>query len=180
MKARIRGGDAARAAVATTERLPVTLQATDLLGPFQSVPEAAQRKKPPQVRKPLTRHDVIYAPTGDLETHRAILRNTFGTLSEEFAWVSAPGERSAALPALTIIINPLWWWLVGLRLIARSLAARLNACLAGGEHANAARCTHISATPADSQTSGVPLHRRAAIAKTPRRRRQNAGGGRRL
>jgi hypothetical protein len=71
--------------VATTERLPVTLQATDLVGPFQPVAEAAQRKKPPRVRKPSSRHDVIYAPTTDLETHRAMLRTTFGTLSEEFA-----------------------------------------------------------------------------------------------
>jgi hypothetical protein len=37
MKSRIRGGDAARAAVATTGRLPVPLQATDLVGPFQPV-----------------------------------------------------------------------------------------------------------------------------------------------
>src|SRR4030081_3656714 len=85
MKSRIRGGDAARAAVATTERLPVTLQATDLVEPFQPVPEAAQRNKPPRVRKPSERHDVIHAPTADLEIHRAMLRTTFGTLSEEFA-----------------------------------------------------------------------------------------------
>jgi hypothetical protein len=85
MKSRIRGGDAASAAVATTERLPVTLQATDLVEPFQPLPEAVQRNKPPRVRKPSTRHDVIYAPTADLETHRAMLRTTFGTLSEEFA-----------------------------------------------------------------------------------------------
>src|ERR1700730_3489774 len=85
MKSRIRGGDAARAAVETTERLPVTLQATDLVGPFQPVPEADQRKKPPRVRKPSSHHDLIYAPTADLETHRAMLRTTFGTLSEEFA-----------------------------------------------------------------------------------------------
>jgi hypothetical protein len=37
MKSRIRGGDAARAAVATTERLPVPLQGTDLVGPFQPI-----------------------------------------------------------------------------------------------------------------------------------------------
>jgi hypothetical protein len=85
MKSRIRGGDAARAAVETTERLPVTLQATDLVGPFQPVLEADQRKKPPRVRKPSPRHDLIYATTADLETHRAVLRTTFGTLSEEFA-----------------------------------------------------------------------------------------------
>jgi hypothetical protein len=85
MKSRIRGGDAARAAVATTERLPVTLQATDLAGPFQPTPEVTQRKKPPRVRKPSERHDVIFAPTADLDAHRAMLRATFGTLSEEFA-----------------------------------------------------------------------------------------------
>jgi len=85
MKSRIRGGDAARAAVATTERLPVTLQATDLAGPFQLVSAGGQRKKPPRVRKPSASHDVIHAPTADLETHRAMLRATFGTLSEEFA-----------------------------------------------------------------------------------------------
>jgi hypothetical protein len=49
MKSRIRGGDAARAAVATTERLPVTLQGTDLVGPFQPMPEVTQRKKPPRL-----------------------------------------------------------------------------------------------------------------------------------
>jgi hypothetical protein len=85
MLSRIRGGDAARAAVATTERLPVTLQATDLVGPCQPVPHAARRNKPPRVRKPSSHHDQIYAPTADLETHRAMLRTTFGTLSEEFA-----------------------------------------------------------------------------------------------
>jgi hypothetical protein len=85
MKSRIRGGDAARAAVATTERLPVTLQATDLAGPFQLEPDDGQRKKPPRVRKPSASHDVIHAPTADLETHRAMLQATFGTLSEEFA-----------------------------------------------------------------------------------------------
>ena len=85
MKSRIRGGDAARAAVATTERLPVTLQGTDVVGPFQPMPEVILRKKPPRVRKPSARHDVIHAPTTDLDTHRAMLRTTFGTFSEEFA-----------------------------------------------------------------------------------------------
>src|SRR5258708_3905332 len=85
MKSRIRGGDAARAAVATTERLPVPLQATDLVGPFQPIPEIAERKKPPRVRKPSPRHDVIHAPTTDLDAHRAMLRTTFETFSAEFA-----------------------------------------------------------------------------------------------
>jgi hypothetical protein len=83
MKSRIRGGEAARAAVATTERPPVPLQATDLVGPFQ--PIVTQGKKPPRVRKPSARHDVIYAPTADLDAHRAMLRITFGTFSQEFA-----------------------------------------------------------------------------------------------
>src|SRR5258707_6048705 len=82
MKSRIRGGDAARAAVATTERLPVPLQATDLVGPFQPMPKVAQRTKPPRVRKPSARHDAIHAPTTDLDAHRAMLRTTFGTFSE--------------------------------------------------------------------------------------------------
>src|ERR1700687_5837627 len=43
------------------------------------------RQKPPRVRKPSARHDVIHAPTTDLDAHRAMLRTTFGTLSEEFA-----------------------------------------------------------------------------------------------
>jgi hypothetical protein len=51
MRSRIRGRDAARAAVATTERLPVTLQATDLVGPSQPMPEVVQHRKPPRVRK---------------------------------------------------------------------------------------------------------------------------------
>src|SRR5258708_25395118 len=49
------------------------------------MPEVTQRKKPPRVRKPSARHDVIHAPTTDLDAHRAILRTTFGTFSEEFA-----------------------------------------------------------------------------------------------
>jgi hypothetical protein len=83
MKSRIRGGEAARAAVATTECLPVPLQATDLVGPFQ--PVDANLGKPLRVRKPSARHDVIQAPTADLEAHRAKLRSTFGTSSDEFA-----------------------------------------------------------------------------------------------
>jgi hypothetical protein len=85
MKSRIRGGDAAKAAIATTERLPITLHATDVVGPFQPIAETTQSNTPPRVRKPSSRHDVIYAPTAELEMHRAKLRIAFGTLSEEFA-----------------------------------------------------------------------------------------------
>jgi hypothetical protein len=45
---------------------------------------STERKQPPRVRKPSTRHDVTYAPTADLETHRAMLRTAFGTLSREY------------------------------------------------------------------------------------------------
>ena len=49
---------------------------------------AAARKKPPRVRKPSPIHDQCVAPTGDLEAHRAALRQAFGdTLSEEFVTV---------------------------------------------------------------------------------------------
>jgi hypothetical protein len=71
--------------VATNERLPVPLQGTDLVGPFQPLPEGVQRRESPRVRKPSARHDVIHAPTADLDAHQAMLRATFGTLSEEFA-----------------------------------------------------------------------------------------------
>jgi hypothetical protein len=80
-----RGGDAARATVATTERLPVPLQATDVAGPFQPMPEVGQLRKPARVRKPSAPHDVIHAPTTDLDAHRVMLRATFGTSSNEFA-----------------------------------------------------------------------------------------------
>jgi hypothetical protein len=85
MADRIRGREAARAADAMAQRLPVTLQATDLVGPIQPMPEVAQRKQPPRVHKPSQRNDVIFAPTADVDAHRAMLRTTFGTLSEEFA-----------------------------------------------------------------------------------------------
>jgi hypothetical protein len=88
MADRIRGREAARAASAAADRLPVTLQANNLVEAFQSVPavpEVAQRKKPPRVVKPSQGNDVILAPTADLDGHRAMLRTTFGTLSEEFA-----------------------------------------------------------------------------------------------
>ena len=85
MKSRIRGGDAAWAAVLMAERRPVPLQATDLVGPFQPALVETARKRPPQVRKPSAGHDVIYAPTDDLEAHRAALREAFGgTQSDQF------------------------------------------------------------------------------------------------
>jgi hypothetical protein len=85
MKSRIRGRDAAKAAIATTERLPVPLRPASSAGLFQAVSEPVQSRKLPRVSKPSARHDVIYAPTADLDGHQAMLRATFGTLSEEFA-----------------------------------------------------------------------------------------------
>lgn len=85
MKSRIRGGVAARAAVAMAERRPVQLQATDVVGPFQPLSVEGHRKGPPRVRKPSAGHDVVYAPTSDTDAHRAELREAFGaTLSDQF------------------------------------------------------------------------------------------------
>lgn len=80
MKSRIRGGDAARAAIATTERLPVTLQACDL----ETFEQAIDSSRPPRVRKPSPQHDVIYAPAANIDAHRTMLQQTFGTRSQEF------------------------------------------------------------------------------------------------
>jgi hypothetical protein len=86
MKSRIRGGTAARAAVAMAERGPVPLQATDEVGPQFPVPiPGHHRKRPPRVRKPSSRHDVIFAPTSDIQAHVAELRKAFGeTHSDQF------------------------------------------------------------------------------------------------
>ena len=67
------------------ERRPVPLQATDVVGPHLPVALEGHRKRPPRVRKPSFRHDVIYASTGDTDAHRAELREAFGdTLSDQF------------------------------------------------------------------------------------------------
>ena len=61
------------------------LQATDVVGPQLPVPiPGHHRKVPPRVRKPSTGHDVIFAPSDDLEGHRAGLREALGrTLSDQ-------------------------------------------------------------------------------------------------
>lgn len=88
MKSRIRGRDAAWAAVHMAERRPVPLQATDVVGPHLPVAVEGHRKRPPRVRKPSFSHDVIHAPTGDTDAHRAELRAAFGeTLSDQFVEV---------------------------------------------------------------------------------------------
>jgi hypothetical protein len=89
MKSRIRGKDAARAAVHMAERHPVSLQATDVVGPHLPVLSVeGHRNRPPRVRKPSSSHDVVYAPTSDIDAHRAELRAAFGeTLSDQFVEV---------------------------------------------------------------------------------------------
>jgi hypothetical protein len=72
--------------VAMAKRLPVPLQTTDVVGPHLPVPAVGgQYRRPPRVRKPSSSHDVIYAPTNDINAHRAELRAAFGeTLSDQF------------------------------------------------------------------------------------------------
>jgi hypothetical protein len=85
MKSRIRGKDAAYAAIGTAKRLPVVLQAADVVGPVvQPSLDEESGKSPPRVRKPSSTHDVIYASTDDLGAHQAQLREMFGTQSDEF------------------------------------------------------------------------------------------------
>ena len=86
MTSRIRGGAAARAAVDMAKRGPVPLQATDVVDPQLPVPIPGHyRNRPPRVRKPSSGHDVIFAPTSDIEAHRAELRKAFGdTPSDQF------------------------------------------------------------------------------------------------
>jgi hypothetical protein len=85
MKSRIRGRDAAWAAVHMAERRPVPLQVTDVVGPHLPIAVEGHRKGPPRVRKPSSSHDVIHAPTSDTDAHRAQLREAFGdTLSDQF------------------------------------------------------------------------------------------------
>jgi hypothetical protein len=85
MKSRIRGRDAAWAAVHMAERRPVPLLPTDVVEPFQPLPVDGQRKGPPRVRKPSSSHDVVYAPNSDIGARRAELREAFGdTLSDQF------------------------------------------------------------------------------------------------
>lgn len=88
MNSRIRGGDAARAAVAMSERLPVVLQPSGAVGPSAPKQSASDGRRPPRVRKPSPHHDVLYADGPDLDAHRAELRAAFGqTASDQFVEV---------------------------------------------------------------------------------------------
>jgi hypothetical protein len=97
MKSRIRGGDAARAAVATTERVPVTLQATDLVGPFQ--PPA--RGHPPQEAAAGTEavSSARCDPCADDRSRRSPghatsnVRHVFGGVCRHHRYIMLPGMK---------------------------------------------------------------------------------------
>jgi hypothetical protein len=93
VRTHIRGRDATYMAIENDKRRPITLEAApESIGsaPAPTAPAklesgAASRTPPPRVRKPARNNDQVLAPTGDLEAHRAALREVFGTLSEEFS-----------------------------------------------------------------------------------------------
>src|ERR1700730_12087982 len=96
MKKGIGGREAIYVAIESNKRQPISLQpALDgiaplavLSGPAPSESGASPRAPPPRVRKPQINNDRCLAPTPDLETHRAAMRQAFGnTLSNEFAEV---------------------------------------------------------------------------------------------
>ena len=88
----IRGRDAARMADENDKRRPIALEPApngsveyghESLVPVKA--NAHSRIPPPRVLKPSRVNDQVLAPTSDLETHRAALRQVFGTLSEEYS-----------------------------------------------------------------------------------------------
>ena len=99
-KSRISGKQATYLAMAAGKYPPVQIGAPDdlprsseatqttpnLPAPAVWEPEAdSQRKAPPRVRKPSPVHNQYLAPTVDLESYRAQLREAFGkTMSDEF------------------------------------------------------------------------------------------------
>jgi hypothetical protein len=96
MKLSIDGKDATYVAIEASKRGPIRVEAAEGGVPADKAvvaqpPVAAPadgRKAPPRLRKPSPDHDRCVAPTGDLETHRARLREAFGnTLSDEFVEV---------------------------------------------------------------------------------------------
>lgn len=62
------------------------LKETDVVDPHLPIAAAGEHRwRPTRVRKPSSGHDVIYAPTNDIDAHRAELRDAFGaTLSDQF------------------------------------------------------------------------------------------------
>ena len=99
-KTRISGKEATYVALAAGKYPPVQIGASDdssqsqeatqttsnLPAPVDGPPEAGSpRKAPPRVRKPSPIHNQYLAPTADLESYRAQLREAFGnTMSDEF------------------------------------------------------------------------------------------------
>jgi hypothetical protein len=88
----IRGRDAARMADENDKRRPIALEpapngSVDIASESQVlvVRDAHSRTPPPRVLKPSRVNDQVLAPSSDLETHRAALRQVFGTLSEEYS-----------------------------------------------------------------------------------------------
>ena len=95
---RISGKDATHVAIEAQQYGPVQIRENDKLIPTDDVSDLPQvpaemdatlpggpRKAPPRVRKPSPLHDQYLAPTPDLESYRARLREAFGnTLSDEF------------------------------------------------------------------------------------------------
>ena len=90
----IRGREATYVAIENDKRRPIalelpttgtTLPASEATVPAALKSGATSRTAPPRVRKSSRQNDQVYAPTEDLEGHRAALRSVFGTMSEEFS-----------------------------------------------------------------------------------------------
>jgi hypothetical protein len=92
---RISGKDAANIALEARTRGPVRLEASGDAESANVVPSGSlpialemgsgERKPPPRIRKPSAGNDRCLAPTPDLESHRARLRQSLGnTMSDEF------------------------------------------------------------------------------------------------
>jgi hypothetical protein len=94
MKLHIGPKESTYVALEASKRGPIKVEAAEDGAPADRAPVPAvvapsgERKAPPRLRKPSPDHDKCLAPTGDLESHRARLREAFGnTLSDEFVEV---------------------------------------------------------------------------------------------
>ena len=68
------------------DRTPAGHVASDrAVGTFSTCARRRRTQEAAAGSQAVASHDVIHAPTADLEAHRAMLRAAFGTLSEEFA-----------------------------------------------------------------------------------------------
>jgi hypothetical protein len=91
LKPHIPGNEATYVAMEAANRHPIRIEEGEDNAPTDraQVPQlpvaTAPRKAPPRVRKPSPRSDQCLAPTPDLASHRARLREAFGnTISDEF------------------------------------------------------------------------------------------------